>query len=231
MDPRLAIIETSHRSGWVALALGGRLLGARPLHEARRHTRDLAPMLRELLNEQGWKAADLEGVIVSRGPGSYTGLRVGLMSARTLAYATGCRLLAIETFAAIARQLPAELREADIIADAQQDRIYVQRYCRGSPSNDLRILSLSEWLATRGGQVMVAGPGLEIFAERLPAEILLASQYWLPRPESLLQVGLQRFQRGERDDPFTVEPLYLRPSSAEEKFENRTHGQEEQKTG
>ena len=58
--------------------------------------------MRDLLADQGWKARDLTGVIVSRGPGSYTGLRVGIMTAKTLAYATGCALLAIDTFAAVA---------------------------------------------------------------------------------------------------------------------------------
>ena len=78
------------------------------LDESRRHARDLAPAVRDLLAEQGWPARSLEAVIVSRGPGSYTGLRVGIMSAKTLAYATGCALLAVDTFAVIARQAPPE---------------------------------------------------------------------------------------------------------------------------
>src|SRR5688500_13907519 len=106
MEVRFAILDTSQRVGWVALARGERVLASRRLDEARRHARDLAPALAELLAEQGWKARALEGVIVSRGPGSYTGLRVGLMSAKTLAYAAGCPLLAIDTFAAIALQTP-----------------------------------------------------------------------------------------------------------------------------
>src|SRR5206468_351809 len=89
-EPRLLILETSSQAGQVALAAGERLLGVRRLDEARRHARDLAPAVRELLVEQGWRPRDLHGVVVSRGPGSYTGLRVGIMSAKALAYATGC---------------------------------------------------------------------------------------------------------------------------------------------
>ena len=65
-------------------------------------------MASALLAKQAWRARELDGVIVSRGPGSYTGLRVGIISAKTLAYAVGCKLLAIDTFAAIARQAPAD---------------------------------------------------------------------------------------------------------------------------
>ena len=187
-------------------------------------------MLAELLAEQNWKARQLDGVIVGRGPGSYTGLRVGLMSARTLAYATGCALLTVNTFAVIAAQSVSA--SVDVIADAQQDKIYVQRFeesnsqreeaspprKRGEDPHQLRIVPFSSWLETLPENVMVSGPGLEIFASRLPPEKLIASERWLPHPECLLNLGLHRFRNGERDDPFAVEPLYLRPSSAEEKW-------------
>src|SRR5207253_4227955 len=93
LQPRVLILETSVRTGQVALAHGEELLGVLRLDEARRHARDLAPALAELLAQQGWKARELDAVFVSRGPGSYTGLRVGIMSAKTLSYATGCALL------------------------------------------------------------------------------------------------------------------------------------------
>src|SRR5262245_29331387 len=105
-EPRFLILETSGRVGQVALARGAMLLRGRRLDAARRHARGLAPAVAELLQDEGWRPRDLDAVLVSRGPGSYTGLRVGVMSAKALAYATGCRLLAVETFAAITRQSP-----------------------------------------------------------------------------------------------------------------------------
>jgi tRNA threonylcarbamoyladenosine biosynthesis protein TsaB len=101
-DPRLLLIETSGRGGFVGLARGESLCGLSRLEESRRHGRDLAPLTAKLLKEQGWKPRQLDAVIVSLGPGSYTGLRVGLMAAKTLSYATGCALIGVETFAVIA---------------------------------------------------------------------------------------------------------------------------------
>src|SRR5687767_6133756 len=115
--PRFLILETSHRLGWVALGRGDRVVGQRLLEESRRHARDLVPFARELLTEQGWTPRDLGGVLVGVGPGSYTGLRVGIISAKTLAYATGCVLLGIETFAAIAHAAAPEAPRLDVIAD------------------------------------------------------------------------------------------------------------------
>src|SRR4051812_49559549 len=107
--PRLLLLETSTgSSGFVALGAGPELLGTRRLDESRRHARDLAPAVSALLKEAGWKPRDISAVIVCRGPGSYTGLRVGLMSAKAFAYATGCALLGLDTFAAVALQAPAE---------------------------------------------------------------------------------------------------------------------------
>ena len=85
----------------------------------------------------------------------------------------------------------------------------------------MAILPLSMWLESAlAWHVGVMGPGLEKFADRVPPELaLLPREAWLPRPASLLQLGLERFQRGERDDLHAVEPLYLRASSAEEKWD------------
>jgi tRNA threonylcarbamoyladenosine biosynthesis protein TsaB len=219
MAPRLLLLETSHRVGKAALASGGVVIGERTLDDSRRHARDLVPSIQALLQAQSWRARELDGVIVSRGPGSYTGLRVGLMSAKTLAYATGCPLIAIDTFDAIRRQAAENAAEIDVIADAQQGKIYVQRF--GKHAKPLTILAFETWLESAlGEEVAVTGPGLEIFFDRIPAGVnVLPRESWYASPAALLSLGLIRFAKGERDDPFAVEPLYLRASSAEEKWD------------
>lgn len=218
-DPRVLILETSQRLGWVALAQGEHIVGRHNLDEARRHARDLVPAVQALLAAQAWPPRSLDAVFVSRGPGSYTGLRVGLVSAKTLAYATGCTLLALDTFTALARQATPEAAVVDVIADAQQDRLYQQRFRRGCPSEPLTIVALADWRATLPEGVLVTGPGLEQFEPRLPPGTAVAERdRWFPQPASLLEVGFERWRRGERDDPFAVEPLYLRASSAEDKW-------------
>jgi len=226
-EPRLLIVETSGRAGLVAVALGERLRGVRRLDEARRHARDLAPAVAELLAAEGWRARDLAAVVVSRGPGSYTGLRVGVMSAKALAYATGCALVAVDTFAAIAHQAPAVAAVVDVLADAQQDRVYVQRYGRAGaawqPRTPLSIQPFAAWLAGRAGDAWVSGPGLRVAGRRLPEGVrVVPAEDWDPRAESLLALGVARFHAGDRDDVWAVEPLYLRPSSAEEQWQGRS---------
>lgn len=220
MDSRFLILETSHRLGKVALAQGDAIVNQRTLDESRRHARDLVPAIQQLLQAQGWRARDLAAVLVSRGPGSYTGLRVGIMSAKTLAYATGCALLAIDTFCAIHLQAP-QTANLDVIADGQQNKVYVQRF--GTHPEPLAILPIDVWLeSARALQVAVTGPGLEVCADRISGVTVLPAETWLPTPASLLKIGLARFREGERDDLFGVEPLYLRASSAEETWQKKT---------
>jgi tRNA threonylcarbamoyladenosine biosynthesis protein TsaB len=222
--PRLLLVETSTTvSGLVAIAEDAVVRGLRRLDDSRRNARDLAPAVRELLDEAGWKPRDVDAVIVSRGPGSYTGLRVGVMSAKTFAYATGCAVIGVDTLAAIAFRAPAAVNRVDVLADAQQDKVYVQRFERlgddWQPLAPLLIHRFAQWLTDRDAAASVTGPGLRKWESKLPPDVpRVDSSLWDPDAESLLRLGLQRFLAGERDDVWALEPLYLRPSSAEEQW-------------
>ncbi|MFL5339402.1 MAG: tRNA (adenosine(37)-N6)-threonylcarbamoyltransferase complex dimerization subunit type 1 TsaB [Gemmataceae bacterium] len=225
-DPKLLLLDTSGRIGRVAVATGDRLGQVRTLDEARRHGRDLAPAIAALCAGQGWRVRDLDAVVVGCGPGSYTGLRVGLMSAKTVAYATGCTLLAIDSFAAIARQTPSPWSRVDVLSDAQQQQVYVQHWTRSGgdwiAATPLAIQPISEWLAALEPDVVVSGPGLRLCEGRLPARNPAAPPETRdPLPGSLLELGLRRWRAAEADNPWVLEPLYLRPSNAEENWDRR----------
>jgi tRNA threonylcarbamoyladenosine biosynthesis protein TsaB len=209
------ILETSGRAAGLGLARGGAVVRTARLDDARRHARDLAATAGGMLAAEGLTPADLTGVMVSRGPGSYTGLRVGVTSAKALAYATGCRLVAVDTFAAVARQAPAEAADLWVIADALQGQVYAQRF-RGAAAEELRIVAIDEWLPTAAG-TWVSGPGVKVYAGRLPTDCRLVPEADRePRVESVFAAG-SGMAPLTRAELFALEPLYLRGSSAEEK--------------
>jgi tRNA threonylcarbamoyladenosine biosynthesis protein TsaB len=221
-NTRILLLDTGHQPGVVGVGDGECLRAVLRLDEARRHVRDLAPAVGKLLAGQGWKPRDVEAIVVGCGPGSYTGLRVGVMSAKAFAYATGCALLGLETFAVLAAQAPKDVGRLAVLADAQQDKVYVQEFEQARPISTLRVVAFAEWAATTTSHG-VTGPGLRKWAAQLPATLKpLDASLWDPQPESLLKLGLGRYQRGERDDVWNMEPIYLRPSAAEEKWKNRS---------
>lgn len=222
MSDAWLILETSGRVGKVGLARGVAVVRTVSLDDSRRHARDLAPAVADLLKTEGLTPADLAGVVVGRGPGSYTGLRVGLTSAKALAYATGCELVAVDTFAAIARQAPPEARDLRVVADALQKHVYVQRFTRTdggdwTPADELRIEPVGAWASELPDGAVVSGPGVKVYAESIPAGCPLVPEADRePRVESVFAAA-PRFAPVSRAELFALEPLYLRGSSAEEK--------------
>lgn len=225
---RVLVIETSGSLGQVALARDGVVVRSHVLDRARRHARDLAPAVAEMLKNQGWAPDDIQFVFVSRGPGSYTGLRVGIMSAKTFAYATGCAVLGVDTFAAIACESALRVdtggtARLSVIADAQQEKVYCQRFKveNGEPRVEtaLAVLPLAQFLAERPGESWITGPGVRSFQERLSGLPMVVEGGWDATPKGIVQAGLRRLLLGESDDIWALEPLYHRPSSAEEKWD------------
>jgi tRNA threonylcarbamoyladenosine biosynthesis protein TsaB len=214
------ILETSGRVGKVGLARGGAVVRSADLDDTRRHARDLAATIDALLKAESLAPAALTGVMVGRGPGSYTGLRVGIISAKALAFATGCRLVAVDTFAAVAVQAPAAAHELWVIADALQGQVYRQPFTRAEAgwvaADELRIERFEDWLPAAAG-AWVTGPGVKVYADRIPADRPLVPEADREaRAESVFAAGA-KLAPLSREEMFALEPLYLRGSSAEEK--------------
>jgi tRNA threonylcarbamoyladenosine biosynthesis protein TsaB len=216
------ILETSGRIARVGLARSGSVVRSVSLDDTRRHARDLAATVGQLLSAESLSPSELSGVMVSRGPGSYTGLRVGLMSAKALAYTTGCKLIAVDTFAAIAAQAPVGSERQWVIADALQNHIYVQGFSRSTsgewlPENELRIERVEDSLKRAVPGTWMSGPGVKVYADRIPSDSPCVPEADRePRVESVFRVG-QHLPPLSREQLFSLEPLYLRGSSAEEK--------------
>ena len=226
-EAKVLLLETSGSSGVVALGFGTTIVAHRVLEIAKRHVSDMAPAIAEMLKECGWEAKNLDAIATGIGPGSYTGLRIGLMSARTLAMMTGSRLLGISTFEILAQHcLEAGHAKVEIIADAQQDKIYAQRFENNNSQlvseSELKIVSTAEWLANRDISFAIAGPGVTKVQPLTQAkEGMVVEQSGNINKESFLALALKKLFSHHSDDPLSLQPLYLRRSSAEEQWDKR----------
>ncbi|HND53593.1 MAG TPA: tRNA (adenosine(37)-N6)-threonylcarbamoyltransferase complex dimerization subunit type 1 TsaB, partial [Pirellulaceae bacterium] len=213
-----------------------------------RTARGLAPAIRQLLEQVGWRPADLQLIAVTRGPGSFTGLRVGVTTAKTMAYALKIDVIGVDTLAVIASQAATEAptglttivaenaptvaatpARLSVVLDAQRDQLFVADFAldaRGQwqATSGSRIVDNSEWLARLAGDAppAVSGPGLEKLLSRLPAGCRVVDrELWTPWAASVARVALRDAVAGRRDDLWALAPDYYRPSAAEEKFLSR----------
>lgn len=224
-------VETSGMIGAVALRRAGQTVESVSLQQAgRRHAQTLIAEVDAMLRRAGVTSQQLEVVAASIGPGSFTGLRVGVVFAKTLAYAIGCRLAAVDTFRAIAAACPTEVSEVFVVSDAQRGDLFVGRYSLGDRTSgparigEIAIESagsfcqrLQELTASRSN-IAITGPAATTVQATLPPSVrILASDLQHPRAEFIAELGERQALAGELSDPWQLEPFYLRRSAAEEK--------------
>jgi tRNA threonylcarbamoyladenosine biosynthesis protein TsaB len=228
---RIVAIETSGRHGSVA-ALRGEGDDARPLQQIalggdQRTAQALAPAMHDLLAQIDWTPQSVELVAIAVGPGSFTGLRIGVTTAKTFAYAVGAEIIGVNTLAAMAAQARSQLQASHsplwTILDAQRQELFVGRFV-GDERGDLAIdcetsiIAQDAWLAQLQPGDRVIGPPLRALTSRLPAGVVaLSEELWQPMATEVGRVGWRAYQSGRRDDVWKLVPQYYRASAAEEK--------------
>lgn len=221
---RSLALDTATATSAVALLDGDRCLGERQV-EAGGHSRGLLALIEELLGEVGWARRELQAVVVGVGPGSFTGVRIGLTVAKTLAYAGGLRLLGVSSLRALAengRALAAD--ELCPALDALKGEVFSARL-RGAevlePEDARAPAAWARGLAAAPARRVFLGSGAlryrELLLELMGEQAIIPDTPGLHRisAAALGRLGAPRLERGERHDPRSLEPLYCRLSEAE----------------
>ncbi|MGO9113867.1 MAG: tRNA (adenosine(37)-N6)-threonylcarbamoyltransferase complex dimerization subunit type 1 TsaB [Thermoguttaceae bacterium] len=221
---RILALETSELIGSVAAAADGNVLAELQLDPQQRSAQSLAPAIRSLLERVGWQPREIRLLAVTIGPGSFTGLRVGVATAKVLAYASGADVLGIGTLEAIAAAAPNGFAAISVAVDAQRGDVVAQRFRRQATGcleadGDCALLPLDEWLAALPPGFVVAGPVLKKLADPLPPGVtMLDRAFWRPTAGNVARLAYRDYLAGRRDDLWSLLPLYSRPSAAEEKW-------------
>jgi tRNA threonylcarbamoyladenosine biosynthesis protein TsaB len=227
-DKRILAIETSGRLGSVA-ALAGTVGPAKPIGQValtpdQRTAQALAPAIKQLLADAGWSPNEVELIAVTVGPGSFTGLRIGVTTAKTFAYAVVAEVVGVNTLHALATQAPPSAAPLWAVSDAQRQELFASKFIVGENldlhiERETAIVPQDRWLADLQPGDRVIGPALRRLASRLPAGVdMLPEEYWQPMAIAVGQVAWKAYQAGQRDDLWKLAPNYYRLSAAEEKL-------------
>jgi tRNA threonylcarbamoyladenosine biosynthesis protein TsaB len=211
-------IDTATRVGSVGLLRDGDIVAEESRPPATGgHNETLFAMIGRVLRRAGLEFGDVGALAVSNGPGSFTGLRIGLSAAKGLAFAGGKKLVAVSTLEALARSV--EAREGPLCAclDARRQEVYLALF----EAVDGGVRRVGPDMVTAPGEAAaVVAPGALVVGdgparyENLMAALLRrrarVAEGVHPRGGVVARMGWERLRRGECDDPGALVPFYLR---------------------
>jgi tRNA threonylcarbamoyladenosine biosynthesis protein TsaB len=227
--PRGLAIETSGRLGSIAITNDGAVVTEDSFAHGLKHAAEMVPRIDALLRTAGWTPPDIGEIYVSVGPGSFTGLRIGVTLAKTLAYASGAKIAAVPSVEVLARNAPVEARDVVIVLDAKRDQIFTARLHRDAAFAAWTLVepahldSLAEMLARAPRPVYLIGEGIPYHEKFLipadPSVIVTSAESWRARAEAVARIGFDLARRGLFTPLETLTPVYIRKPEAEEKLE------------
>lgn len=218
---RILCIETATKTCSVALGVDGEFASLREVtRDHFSHAEELNRFIQEALEEGGLRFQELDAIAIGSGPGSYTGLRIGVSTAKGLIYGLGIPLIALRTlrFMALARAEEKDLpREARIIPmlDARRDEVYCTvQDGKGELLEEERALELREDSfpgLEEADQVEFVGSGASKARELLrPIEMASFDPDHHPSASQMVAWAEGSFCEERFEDPFTFEPFYLK---------------------
>lgn len=229
---KILALETSGPVGSIAALDDDRVLVERDLGKGLEHGRLLVSVVDVVIREAGWNPrGDVELIAIGLGPGSFTGLRVGLTFAKTMAALSGIPLVGICSLDIMARNAPDD--EADIltILDAKRGDVYAAAYERRDGGLKRMMdpcIALPEKLREQfKNETHILGDGLLQHAATFnaPQFHVTPPENWQLHASVAGKLGLAAWSGGHQDDPFSVQPIYLRLAEAEERRLARERGQ------
>ncbi len=227
MPNRLLALETATDVCSVALAEDARVTATLTLARPRMHAEQLVALIRDALRYGGIEAEALDAVAVSMGPGSYTGLRIGVSTAKGLAMAVGAKLVGVPSLEALAATAAPAADPGDVVCaafNARRDEVYaaafrVEAEDALTPVTETAALAaddLSTWLPVQTtGRLRLVGEGAPLIAEALRPQWderirILPADAFAPDAAAVARLGKARLKRGETEDLATFEPFYLK---------------------
>lgn len=212
----LLAVDTSTRAMGVALYDGTRVLSEMTWISKNHHTIELAPAVKQALAQVGAETGDLQALGVAIGPGSFTGLRIGLALAKGLALSNRLPVIGIPTLDVVAGALPVPPRSRlAAILEAGRRRLAIGWYRaqegEWQPEGELQNLTIEEFVETIAGTILVCGELSGEARERLShtKSIMPSPVQCVRRPAVLAELAWKRWQDGDTDDPATLKPIYL----------------------
>lgn len=220
-------IETSGNIGGVAVCKDSHIIIAKDLGAGMQHGKELVPTIKGIFKEISWTPNDIDLIAVDVGPGSYTGLRVGVTCAKTLAYALNKPVIGVPVFDIIAENYTMNSTPICPILDAKRNHVYACIYKLESAQRkkvtEFMVIQPEKLLSILPRPVIVFGDGVlpykNVFQQK---DIFIdEEEKAVPSAKNVALLGEKKYESGERCEMSKLLPLYLRRVEAIEKQEGK----------
>jgi tRNA threonylcarbamoyladenosine biosynthesis protein TsaB len=229
---KVLAIDTAGDTGSVALIEDDQLLGEYLFSGARTHSEKLLSMIDRLLTDHGCPVQRVDLIAVSSGPGSFTGLRVGISTAQGIALAEGKDLMGVPTLEVIACQARGHREQICPMIDLRVHEIFTALY-RFADSGDLQhlqdetVCDPESWLAGIKEKTVFLGSGACRYQKQITAilgdaALILPPSAGIPKASTVAHLARQRYLQHTRNDLYSIAPVYVRPPDAERYADKRT---------
>lgn len=217
-------IETSGAIGSVAVCDDDIVIGKRTFGKALSHGKEIVSSLKSIFDEIKWKPNDIDLIAVSIGPGSYTGLRIGVTCAKTLAYGLEKPVIDVPTLDVLVENVETDIKNLCPIIDAKRKSVYACVYAgtgnEKKNTTDYLLIPPEELLKILPKPVLVFGDGVlphkDIFTQK---DITINNNNpGIADAIDVARLGQRRYEQGKRCEINSLNPMYLRKSEAEEKL-------------
>jgi tRNA threonylcarbamoyladenosine biosynthesis protein TsaB len=225
----LLAIETATLTCSVALVSRGKVIAEFTLNHRKMHSQKLMPAISKMMEEVEIVSSDIEGIAVSCGPGSFTGLRIGMTTGKSLAQVWQVPIVGIPTLDALAYNINCNSAIICPILDAQREQVYACLYRKGERLTDYRALSFAELieeLKSYSEETVFVGDAVEKYREAIGENltdraVIPPFHLQLPRGAAVGLLGEEKLLHCGGDNLYELTPLYLRKSEAEINFEKK----------
>ncbi len=231
---RILSIDTTSVAGSVALSENDKLIVQEQQGVSGTHSEKLFPTIEHLLQIAGWQQTDIEGIAVAIGPGSFTGLRIGLAAAKGMALALGCPVAGVSSLASLALNGRGFLGTVIPLIDARRGELYAAAWIVDLDGNMKQLMEelvappdqIAQLLTTIEGNLLLVGDGALAYSDHLctslkgRAHIAQGSQV-RPQAINLAALSWVRLAKGSGDDLASIVPNYIRRSDAEIGFRGK----------
>lgn len=230
-DPLILAVETSARTGSVALARGPRIDAAIRFQADYNHAAELLPTIAAVCAEAAVRPADIEQVYLSIGPGSFTGLRIAVTMARTMALAGNVRLVPVPTLLSLAQNALAfddPPTRIGVLLDAKRGEVYAGVFELAGesyqPCAGPMVTDPVRFVEALPPPRFILGEGLRYHRAALQEvnHCPLPESLWEPRVEVVHRLGWTLACRGQFEQAARLTPLYLRLPEAEEVWRKKS---------